>query len=328
MSKKTPVEIVDYVEKGLHTTNVTQSITSEFVAITGKKLLKRLPEKLSLAILGCAMFPPFRWIMRFFGPKRDLFCIILKGPTWLVYNSSYFVLGRGKRSAWITDTWPNRDKRMALLANVMNINPIFVTYKQSAERLSNLYPKRDWIYIAEALPKDNYPAKPYHEREWDIVTFGRKYAEHHWALKAANVDGAIKYLFRDDGTLVSDTHEGLLSALANSKVSVCVPRDPVTHHSGGVKAMTMRYLQSMACKCLVIGETPPDMLELFGYDPVIKADIVDPLGQMQEILLNWDHYIPLIEKNFKTLMDHHQWNHRVKAMTSILRDKYDFDFDS
>ena len=309
----------------MHTSKITRSITDEFVNLTGKPLLKRLPDKLSLAILAMAMVPPVRWFMKFIGPKSDLFCIILKGPSWLAMNSSYFVLGKGKRSTWITDTWPNRDKRMGLFAKVMGLNPVFVTYVQSQERLSKMYPDRDWIYIAEALPSDIYPAKPYQEREWDVITFGRKYMVHHVALKDGNADGRIKYLFRDDGTLMGETHEDLLNFLANTRISVCAPRNPGDDSSGGVQAMTMRYLQSMACKCLVIGRTPPDMIDLFGYNPVIEADLNDAAGQIHQILDNWDDYVPLIEKNYETLMNQHQWKHRVVQISTILREKYGFD---
>ncbi len=328
MGDKSRLAVPDYIERGLHTSKVTGAVTEEFVEVAGADLLPPCHPKLAVALTALACFPPLRILFSWFGPNRDVFAIIMKGPSYLVYNAPRFLFGRGKRSAWITDTWPNRDKRLILLAKVLRLKPIFVSYRQSAERLRKIAPHLDWVYVPEALPRDQYPSKPAAEREWDVITFGRKYMEHHEALKAGNADGQIKYLFRDDGVHVASTHEELLSALGNSRIAICVPRGVTHEHAGGVEAMTMRYLQSMACGCLVLGETPGEMRDLFGYDPVVKANIEDAAGQIREILANWDEYQKLIDRNFETLMRDHQWRERAAFITGELKSKYGFRLSS
>ena len=54
----------------------------------------------------------------------------------------------------------------------------------------------------------------------------------------------------------------------------------------------------MLSKCLIVGNAPAEMIELFGYNPVIEADMNEPAKQIENILNNYDQYIPLIEKNF------------------------------
>lgn len=316
--------VVDYIEQGLHTSEVTRSITHEFAEVAQAGWLKRLPEKLSLAVLALALFPPIRWILSLLGPDRDLFAIILKGPTYLVYNAPYFLLGRGRRSAWITDTWPNRDKRLLLLVKVLRLNPVFVSYKESAERLRRLAPHVDWIYVPEALPKDDYPGRPQLERDWDVITFGRKYLKHHEALKRQNTEGQIRYRFRDDGVMVAETHRDLLEALANARVSICVPRGITHSHAGGVTAMTMRYLQSIACGCVVMGETPSEMLDLFGYDPVVQADLEQPVQQLQTMFADWSPYQNLVDRNLAEVQSRHLWRHRAAFIVANLRDQHGF----
>lgn len=320
--------VIDYIEQGLHTTEVTRSVTQEFVEVSGAGWLPRLSEKLSLALLALALFPPFRWFMMLCGPKRDLFALIMKGPTYLVYNAPFFLLGRGKRSAWITDTWPNRDRRLIFLARVLRLNPIFVSYQESAERLKKLAPHIHWIYVPEALPRDDYPSRPQDERDWDVITFGRKYMAHHTALKAENTDGHIRYRFRDDGIHVAKTHRDLLEALGDARVSICVPRGVTHDHAGGVTAMTMRYLQSIACGCLVMGETPSEMRDLFGYDPVIKADLEHPVQQLDALFGDWAPFQALIDRNRAVMLKYHVWNRRARYITAVLRDRFGFEIEA
>jgi hypothetical protein len=89
----------------------------------------------------------------------------------------------------------------------------------------------------------------------------------------------------------------------------------MTHpdRAGDVSTVTQRYFQSFAAGCVVVGASPPELLTLFGYDPVVKADLGDPVPQVAEILSNPAKYTPLVERNLKEVRSHLTAD-RVQAM--------------
>ena len=74
--------------------------------------------------------------------------------------------------------------------------------------------------------------------------------------------------------------------------------------------MTMRYLQSIVSKCLIVGQAPKEMIELFGYNPVIEIDWTAPENQITSILNHYNEYQYLIEKNYLMVVNNHTWKHR------------------
>src|SRR5690606_6718308 len=109
------------------------------------------------------------------------------------------------------------------------------------------------------------------------------------------------------------TQEDFVNGLAEARISVCFPASD-THPSraGGISKVTMRYFQSMASKCLIIGKAPDEMKYLFDYNPVIEVDNSEPEGQLEEILSNYEKYLPLIEKNYTEVLKKHQYKNRVE----------------
>jgi len=82
--------------------------------------------------------------------------------------------------------------------------------------------------------------------------------------------------------------------------------------------MTIRYLQSMIAKCLVVGCIPEDMKELFDYSPVVEIDRNDPVGQLDALLKSYDNYRPLIERNYREVLEKHDWKHRMIEVDRVL----------
>jgi hypothetical protein len=74
----------------------------------------------------------------------------------------------------------------------------------------------------------------------------------------------------------------------------------------------------MVSKCLILGKAPKELVELFGYNPVIELDMNDPAGQVQALLENYSAYIPLIEKNFEEVVANHTWVNRWKSIKRVL----------
>ena len=74
----------------------------------------------------------------------------------------------------------------------------------------------------------------------------------------------------------------------------------------------------MVSKCLVVGHAPREMVDLFGYDPVVEADMDNPAEQLVSVLDNFEAYIPLIEMNYRSIVEDHTWTKRWQVIASTL----------
>jgi hypothetical protein len=106
---------------------------------------------------------------------------------------------------------------------------------------------------------------------------------------------------RAKGCIVFPAKQEMIDGLANTRISVCFPSS-MTHpkRSGVVETLTYRYLESMASKCLVVGKCPKELVELFGYNPVIELE--NP-SQIMEILNQIQDYQCLVERNYHRLLE-------------------------
>ncbi len=74
--------------------------------------------------------------------------------------------------------------------------------------------------------------------------------------------------------------------------------------------MTQRYLHCMESKIIVLGVIPPEMIELFGYNPIVEIDIENPVAQIKYILTHLEEYSELIERNYEEVKRNHTWHKR------------------
>jgi len=77
----------------------------------------------------------------------------------------------------------------------------------------------------------------------------------------------------------------------------------------------------MASKCLVLGKAPEEMIQLFGYNPVVEVNMENPAEQSIEILENYENYNELIEMNYKTVVEYQTWAKRWDQISTILSEK-------
>ncbi|RZK61035.1 MAG: glycosyltransferase family 1 protein, partial [Pedobacter sp.] len=173
-----------------------------------------------------------------------------------------------------------------------------------------------------ALTIDDYWFKPHHERKIDVLEFGRMYDEYHDLIKAPLTTHQKNHIFRtpDKYFLFADK-SAFTAALADSKIVICVPSNITNpERSEFISSMTLRYLQAMASKCLVVGLLPSDMEEVFGYNPIVEIDISRAGEQLLEILENYGDYESLIEKNYQSVVAHHQWKNRWVEMEQTIKE--------
>jgi hypothetical protein len=292
---------------------IVQKLEDEVAAATGWKVEAAMPGAMQKAARAAASVgSPFP-----VRKSRDLFMVMM-GPHRIPLNAADWLATKGRKVAWLFDVWPGSYDDLALYARRYGLDALFVTAKQSADRLERALDACEVKWCAEPFVDLGFQPRPWSYRKTDVVQFGRKYEPYHARLVHDAAGTGLRYMYEEKpGQVVWPTKTEFVQGLANAKVSVCFPCD-LTHpeRAGDVSTVTQRYFQSFASGCVVVGRTPPELVALFGYDPVVQADLDDPAAQIEEILGTPEKYTQLVERNL-TEVRHHRTSDRVQA---ILRD--------
>ncbi len=231
---------------------------------------------------------------------------------WFIHNA--------RKSIYLFDAWPARHSEIAAFAENWGIQYAFVTSSQAAKRLGDLSSSCTFLWVPEGIDPARYQHRSVIEKDIDVLQLGRKYDAHHNVIAPALENAGRSYLYESEkGRLIFPTREEFVSGLARARISICVPSS-MTHpnRAGDIATMTIRYLQSIVAKSVVLGHAPAEMVDLFGYNPVVEIDMTDPAGQVDEILSNYDKYLSLVERNYNVVVAHHSWADRWKRMSEVL----------
>ncbi len=225
-----------------------------------------------------------------------------------------------RKSVYMFDAWPARHAAILKFVADWGVQFAFVSSRQAAERLAKLSEHCTFIWVPEGVDPDRYQRRSSLERDIDVLQLGRKFDAHHVLIEPALERAGKTYVYeREKGKIIFPEREQFIDGLARSRISICVPSS-VTHpeRAGDIETMTIRYLQSMASKCLVLGHAPEEMVDLFGYNPVIEIDNANAAGQILDLLDNYDSYQPLIEKNHAAVTSEHSWDNRWARIGALL----------
>lgn len=216
-----------------------------------------------------------------------------------------------RRFVYMFDHWPRANGQLLDLQRLFGLTRIFFSAQQSAALFNDACGEEKGVWIPEGIQPDGYSAAPLADKTIDVLEFGRRFAPYHDKLRAGLGSSSFTHLY---GPI-----DDLKKALSQAKISVCFP-SALTHpeRSEFISTMTLRYLQSMVSRCLVVGSVPKDMALLFDYVPIVEADLGDPAGQIRDILANYDRYLPLIERNYQEVMNRHLWRHRMAAIRKYI----------
>ncbi|WP_128548436.1 glycosyltransferase [Larkinella soli] len=254
------------------------------------------------------------------SPETLLFSVLMGADFDKVFP--YFLSG-GPKSVYLFDAWPDHHAYIEAFLRKTGVQDVFFSSRQVTEIFNARSQPCAAHWVPEGVTPSRYRFTEYHRKDIDILQFGRRLEALHQAYLPLENEG-VTYLYqRSREQLVFPRSEDFVDGLARTRISVCVPSS-LTHpeRSGPISTMTIRYLQSMASKCLVVGILPDEMRELFDYNPLVEADLSDPAGQMKQLLQNVDSYIPLIEKNYRTVCAHHTWANRWERINQVLKKKY------
>lgn len=249
--------------------------------------------------------------------KKRVFTILM-GPNYEKVFPYY--LSSCQKNVYMFDAWPEKHQSIEKFLEVADIDNVFFSSNQVTEifKAKNLKTRAHWI--PEGILPSNYKFHNYNQKDIDVLQFGRRYNELHNLIVEPLEKKSIKYLYqREAGEIIFASNDAFLEGLARTKISICIPSN-ITHpeRSGNISTMTVRYLQSMLSKCLVIGIIPAEMKLLFDYDPIIQIDMNNPADQIEYIIKNMDSFIPLIEKNYHYVLSHHTWLNRWQMIKEII----------
>tara|TARA_R110002124_G_scaffold148665_1_gene314326 strand:- start:111 stop:1088 length:978 start_codon:yes stop_codon:yes gene_type:complete len=221
--------------------------------------------------------------------------------------------------AYFFDVWPYTYGSMLKFLKNLNIDILFISSKQTTNYFLSLGLKNVY-WIPEAVEMEAYRFNDYLAKDIDVLELGRRYSMFHEKIKLIlENNNKVHYFENPPGKIIFPTNQAFVNGLARTKICICFPRS-TTHNevAGDVNTVTNRYFQSMASKCLIVGECPPELKVLFGYDPVITLNSSNLENEILEILENYSKYYLLIEKNFETVRKLHSWNNRWEQMKAII----------
>lgn len=179
-------------------------------------------------------------------------------------------------------------------------------------------------WLPEAADPEQYDnTRKLTERTIDVLELGRRYDRYHEKIVQPLRERGKTHLFeKQRGQIIFPTRQELIAGLGNTRVSLCFPGS-LTHPArcAQVETVTHRYFEAIASKCLLLGHCPDELEEVFGFNPVIEADLTDPAGQLEEILHSPEKYEELINRNYQRLLEVGTWAARTLTLTSILHEQ-------
>jgi hypothetical protein len=215
------------------------------------------------------------------------------------------------------DCWPHRYDRWEAFFLRNKIKLAFFSARESARFFTRKIPQMTSVWAPEATDPNRYVCdRPLRMREIDVLEMGRRFQDYHRQIAdALKRDGRVHLYEKKEWQLVFSTREDLVRGLGNSRISICFPRS-LTHpaRAGGLETVTHRYFESIASKCIIVGRCPEELSELFGYNPVVEADLNDPYGQLEDILSRTGEFQELVDRNYRRLLEVGTWRVRVGSI--------------
>ncbi|MCC6659946.1 MAG: glycosyltransferase family 1 protein [Phycisphaerales bacterium] len=225
---------------------------------------------------------------------------------------------------WVCDCWPQNYDKWARIFRANRVRLAFISSRGSTEAMSDAARGVRTIWLPEACDPAAYdPSRPLVQRGIAVLELGRKYPPYHAAIEPGLREHGLTHVHSraDSGKLLFPDVASMHTALSDAVVSLCFPRS-LTHpaEAHGLETVTLRYFESMASGCVPVGRCPGELLELFGYNPVVEADLSDPVGQLLDLYTKRNEYQPLVDRNLRRLHEAGSWAIRARAMLQTLKE--------
>ena len=220
------------------------------------------------------------------------------------------------------DVWPAEYGWWVAFFRRHGIKTAFFTGREAANWFLRTGLLETAMWLPEATDVGSFdPSRRLIDRSISVLELGRRHPSIHEELRGHLADGGIRHLYQlSDDALVFPTRRDLLAGLADTCVSICYPAAD-THPClvrGGSEVLTQRYLEAFASACLVVGRAPADLIELFGFDPVISLDRSSPGEHVEDIVTHIGEYQGHVDRVLARVREVGDWASRVAAMLHVL----------
>lgn len=227
------------------------------------------------------------------------------------------------------DTWPRYHKRLVSSLRRHRVKLAFFTQSQVADYVQSLIPTIKCVHIPEGLNPEGYSkGMQLSERKIDVLQFGRLFDKIHLVIKDTD---KFNYVYQKGCNRLFDSFEDLANGLADSKITICVPRNYTNpEHAGNIESLTQRYWECMYSRTIILGHAPSELLSLTdGYNPVIEIDYNNPVQQINDILNYIDKYQEFVDHNYNLALKLAPWNSsRCKLLIDNINFIYKTEYDA
>lgn len=241
--------------------------------------------------------------------RRVHFVVVMNLPARRFYPQGWW----SESITYCFDCWSNRYDEWERFLRRNRVQVAFFSARDAARELSRRLPDRRIIWMPEAIdPRAYSPAKPLHEREIDLLEFGRSWPRYHARITSHCESSGHVHLYPTGGVLLFPKQEDLYHGLANAKFVVCVPQS-ISHPeiAGTTETMSLRYLEVIASGAIPLGRCPQEMIDLFGYNPVVEIDDANPEAQIDSLLADPAKFTDLRNRNLQKLSEIATWEVRA-----------------
>ena len=187
--------------------------------------------------------------------KESLFSVLMGSEFSKCFP--YFIFS-GNKNLYMFDAWPKEHDRIIKFLNAFKVNNVFFTSSQAVEMIRTKVHHTNCFWVPEGINPEMYTYYDYKDKTIDVLALGRRYDAYHDLIVNCLKKNKKEYLYeKERGSLIFPTQNSFVDGIAKSKISICVPSS-ITHpdRSGNIETMTVRYLQSMVSKCIILGHAP------------------------------------------------------------------------
>jgi hypothetical protein len=223
---------------------------------------------------------------------------------------------------WIFDCWGPQFADWERLLTRHRIRTAFFSARQAARHFKKRVAGLQAHWIPEACDPQLYLwRKPLADRRCQVLELGRKWAWLHERIRDPLARAGVPHRYSDlsGGKALFPDLAALLAGLGDTAIMLCFPRS-VTHPeaAGGVETMTQRYLEGMASGCLIVGQSPRELIDLFGFDPVVPLQPDNPAQHLLEIIGRLSSYQALVCRARARLLELGTFAQRADSILSLL----------
>ncbi|MBQ9094388.1 MAG: hypothetical protein IJY03_10475 [Prevotella sp.] len=214
------------------------------------------------------------------------------------------------------DCWPRYFGDVSAWMKGHRVRTAFFTSSQTAEHMRNVCPDIQIFYLPEAIETELYKeGRPLSERKFDYMEFGRCCDY----VNSSTLPDSVRMLSSRNEREALATREMLVEALSDSKITVCLPRSVNQPEiAEGIETLTQRYWECMLSRVIMIGKAPKELIDILGYDPVVKLDRKHFAKQVEDILEHISEYQEWVDNNRKMALRFGDWRLRIEDVKSKL----------